>query len=84
VRDGQRLRRQLVGAGAEHVGHLAFIDEHGHLRFAHDQRGAGLDFHLRHRKTPGEHAIAVLGPLDDIDKLLLDEVHQRHGHLSDR
>ena len=75
----QRLRGQLVGAGAKNVGHLAFIDEHRHLRLAHHQRGTVLDFHLRHRKAPGQGAIALLGPLQDVNELLLDEVHQGHG-----
>jgi hypothetical protein len=42
----QGLRRQLVRAGAEHVGHLALVDEDGHLRFAHHELAAVLDFHV--------------------------------------
>jgi hypothetical protein len=41
-----------------------------------------LDFHVRHREAPGERAIARLGPLDDVDELLLDEIHQGHGRSS--
>jgi hypothetical protein len=78
----QRLRRQLVHAGAEDVGDLAFVDEHRHLRFAHRQAGAVLDFHFSHGKAPG-HGLAtvVLGPLDDVDELFLDEVHECHECL---
>ena len=74
----QRLRGQLVQAGAEHVGDLAFVDEHRHLRLAHGERGAVLDLHLRHRETPGQRAVTVLRPLDDVYELFLDEVHQGH------
>ena len=77
--DRQGLRGELVHAGAEHVGHLALVDEHRHLRFAHGERGAVLDFHVRHREAPGQRAVAGLGPLDDVDELFLDEVHQGHG-----
>jgi hypothetical protein len=74
----QGLRGQLVHAGAEHVGHLAFIDEHRHLRFAHRQAGAVLDFHFGHGKAPGHGVAVILGPLDDVDELFLDEVHECH------
>jgi hypothetical protein len=52
-----------------------------HLRVAHGQAGPVLDFHFRHRETPGQRAVAILGPLQDVDKLFLDEVHQRHESL---
>ena len=74
----QRLRGELVGAGAKHVGHLAFVHEDGHLRLAHHQRAAVLDFHARHGEAPGKRAVAVFRPLDDVNELLLDEVHQGH------
>ena len=77
----QRLGGQLVHAGAKHVGHFALVDEHRHLRFAHRQRRAVLDLHLRHREAPGQRAVVVLGPLDDVDELFLDEIHQCHGVL---
>jgi hypothetical protein len=79
--DGQRLRRQLVHARAEDVGHLALVDEDGHLALAHGERGAVLDLIARHRVAPAEHAVAALGPLEDVDELLLDEIHQRHRVL---
>jgi len=68
-----------VAAGAEHVGHLAFVDEHRHLRLTHRQRAAVLDFAVRHREAPRQRSIVGLRPFDDIDELLLDEIHQGHG-----
>jgi hypothetical protein len=77
----QGLRGQLVHAGAEDVGHRAFIDEHRHLRFAHRQAGAVLDFHFGHGKAPGHGVAVILGPLDDVDELFLDEIHECHVRL---
>jgi hypothetical protein len=77
----QGLCRQLVHAGAEDIGDRAFVDEHRHLRFAHGQAGAVLDFHFRHRETPGQRAVGILGPLQDVDELFLDEVHECHEVL---
>ena len=74
----QRLRAQPVAAGAEHIGHPALVDEQRQLRFAHHQAGAVLDLLIRHRVAPGQHALAVFRPLQDVDELLLDELHQRH------
>ena len=74
----QRLRRQLVRAGAEDVGDLALIDEDGDLGFAHHQLAAVLNFHAGHRETPGQRAVGVLRPLDDVYELFLDEIHQGH------
>ena len=62
----------------------AWIDEHRHLRLPHRERGAVLDFVARHREAPGERAVALLGPLDDVDELLLDEIHQGHVCLHER
>ena len=62
-----------MGAGAEHVGDHAFVDEHRHLGLAHIEDGAVLDFEVLHREAPGEHAFGLLVPLQDVDKLLLDE-----------
>jgi hypothetical protein len=78
----QRLRGQLVRAGAEHVGHLALVDEQRHLRLAHHQLRAGLDLHVLHRIAPGQRAVAFFRPLQDVDELFLDEIHQRHGRAS--
>jgi hypothetical protein len=54
----QRLRGELVHAGAEDVGHLAFVDEHRHLALAHGERGAVLDLVAGHREAPGQRAVA--------------------------
>jgi hypothetical protein len=74
----QGLRGQLVGAGAEHVGDLAFVDEHRHLRFAHHQLAAVLDLLVGHRIAPCQHAVGVLVPLQYVDKLLLDKAADTH------
>ncbi|MPM37640.1 hypothetical protein SDC9_84258 [bioreactor metagenome] len=79
--DGQRLRSQLVGAGHEHIGHLALVDEHRQLRLAHHQRAAVLDFHVAHGVAPRERSIVLLSPLNDVNKLFLDEVHECHETL---
>ena len=78
----QRRGGEGVAAGAEDVGDLALVDEHRHLRLAHRERAAVLDLAVFHRETPGQDAIAILGPLDDVDELFLDEIHQRHGSVS--
>nr|WP_264567726.1 hypothetical protein [Rhodoferax antarcticus] len=70
-----------MGAWAEHIGGFALVDKQRHLRFAHHQLPAVLDFHTGHRKAPGQRAVARLGPLNDVNKLLLDEVHQSHVAL---
>ena len=71
----QRLRCQLVHAGAEDVGDFAFIDKHSHLGLPHCQRATVLNFHASHRIAPGQRAVAVLGPLNYVDELFLDKVH---------
>ena len=75
----QGLRGELEHAGAEHVGHLAFVDEDRGLAFTHGERAAVLDFVARHRVTKGQRAVAGLGPLENVYELFLNEVHQRHG-----
>ena len=77
----QGLRAQLVGAGAKHIGHGALVDEQGHLRLAHHQHAAVLDFHVLHGKAPGQGAVLPFSPLDDVNKLFLEKVHQGHGAL---
>jgi len=44
---------------------------------AHGELSALLDFHVPHGEAPGEDVVAVLGPLDDVDELLLDEVQKK-------
>ncbi|MNS78017.1 hypothetical protein D3C72_1116160 [compost metagenome] len=74
----QGLRRQLVRAGTEDVGDLAFIDEDGDLRFAHIQDGAVLDLEILHGEAPGQHAFRLFVPLQYVDKLLLDKAAEAH------
>jgi len=73
-----------VHAGAKHVSHLPLVDEHRHLRFAHREHGAVLNLHARHRKAPGQRAVTRLGPLDDVDELFLDEVHEGHASAPEK
>ena len=71
----QGLCRELVHPRAKHVGHLALVDEHRHLRFAHRERRTVLDFHFGHRKAPSQCAVIGFGPLDNVNELFLDEIH---------
>jgi hypothetical protein len=75
----QRLGLERVQAGAELVGDLALVDEQRQLRLADGEARAVLDLHVAHRIPVGEHAVAVLRPLDDIDELLAQKVAERHG-----
>ena len=77
----QRLGVEGVQTRPEDVGHLAFVDESGHLRFADGKLGAVLDFHVLHGVAPGENAVAGLRPVDDVYKLLLQEITKSHGVL---
>jgi Holliday junction resolvasome RuvABC ATP-dependent DNA helicase subunit len=43
-----------------------------------DELAAVLDFHAGHREAPRQRVVAVLRPLDDVDELFLDEIHQSH------
>ena len=62
----------------EGIGSLPFIDEQGHLRIAHCQLRAVLDFEIRHWVAIGQYAIGFLGPVNDVNKLFLDEIHKCH------
>ena len=72
---------QLVHTGAKHVGYLAFIDKHRHLRLPHRQGRAVLNLQVGDRKAPGQRAVVIFSPLNDVDELFLDEVHKSHGAL---
>ena len=39
--------------------------------------GSGLDFAVFHWKSPGQHRVAGLGPVNNIDKLLGEEAHNQ-------
>ena len=77
----QRLRGELVSARAKHIGRFAFVHKQRHLRFAHGERSAVLNLQIRHGEAPGQRSVRLFSPLNDVNKLLLDEVHQRHGKL---
>ena len=75
--DGQGLCVERVAAGGEYVGGFAFVHKHRHLRLAHGQAGAVLDFLVGNGKTPYQGFLVGIFPLDDVDELLLDKVE--HG-----
>ena len=75
VRIGSVLRVQSVQAGPEDVGDAAFVHEDGHLRIAHRELAAVLDFHVLHGIAVGQDSVFRFGPLDDIDELLGKETH---------
>jgi hypothetical protein len=68
-----------VLAGAEGVAELAEIDKLRHLRLAHDELGAALDFLVLVRKAPGERVARIVRPLDDFQKLSLEVIHEAHS-----
>ena len=76
--DRQVLGADGVLARAEEVGHVALVDEERHLRLADDELATLLDLEVRRGKAPGQHVVAGLGPLQDVDELLLDEIHHTH------
>ena len=77
-RQGLGVER-VRAAGDEHIRHLALIDKQRQLAVAHRQLRAVLDLEILHRITAGEDAVLRVGPVDDVDKLLLDEIEQAHG-----
>src|SRR5205807_134032 len=76
--DRDVLRLDRVLAGPEQIGRLALVHEQRRLGLAHGELGALLDLHVAHGEAPGEDLVALLGPLDDVDELLLDEVKKTH------
>src|SRR4029079_15567939 len=77
--DRQVLGLQRVRPGREDVGDRALVDEHRDLTLAHGELGVHLDLVLVTRETPYDRVPAVVGPLDDVDELATDLVHQSHG-----
>src|SRR5207244_11300996 len=77
--DRDVLRLDRVLAGSEQIGRLALVNEERGLGVAHRELGALLDLHVAHGEAPGQDLVAVLGPLDDVDELLLDEVKKTHA-----
>src|SRR5262249_27967331 len=50
-----------------------------HLRLADDELGAALDFLVVVRVAERQGVAGIIGPLDDLDQLALDEIHQSHS-----
>ena len=57
------------------------VDELRHLRLAHDQLCAALDRLVIVRKAERERVARVIGPLDDLEQLALQEIHDAHWCL---
>jgi hypothetical protein len=70
----QGVRVERVKPGAKHVRAAPLVDEHRHLRFAHGELAAVRDLHVLHRVTVGQSVVPILGPMDDFDELLADEI----------
>lgn len=71
------LGDQLVYAGVKHISDLAFVDKYRDC----DSRAvtnALLDLQVGHAKAPGQGAVVIFGPLDDVCEVFPDEVHQGH------
>src|SRR5688572_20427451 len=78
-----REHRNVVGdervpARAERVAELAEIHELRALRFTYNQLRAVLDGLVPICKAVRERVSRVVCPLDDLDVLALDEIHQTH------
>src|SRR5687767_7854233 len=79
--DGDVVGDQPVLPWSERVPELTEVHELHDLRFADDQLGAPLDGLVLVRETPGERVARVVSPLDDLEQLALDEIHQTHSAL---
>ncbi len=79
--DRQVLGLEGVGARGEGVGDLALVDEHRDLRLTHDELGAHLDLVVVAREPPDDGVPTVVEPLDDVDELAAQLVHQSHRIL---
>ena len=80
--DGDVLGDQRVLARAERVAELAQVDELRHLRFANDQLRAVLDRLVIVREPERDRVARVVGPLDDLEQLSLDEVENPHRSVA--
>ena len=65
--------------GRERVAERAEVDELRHLRLAHDQLRAVLDRLVVVREAVRQRVARVIGPLDDVDQLALEEVADAHA-----
>ena len=76
--DGNVVGRQRVLARPERVAELAEVHELHHLRLAHDELRAALDFLVLVGKPERQRIARVIRPLDDVDELAADEVGDSH------
>ena len=76
--DWDVVGRQRVLAGAERVAELAEIHELSRLRLADDELRAALDGLVVVREPVRERVAGIVGPLDDLEQLALQKVHDAH------
>ena len=69
---------QRVLPWQERIAELSQVHELRGLRLTNDELGAVLDCLVFVRKTVRQRVARVIGPLDDVNQLALDEVHQSH------
>jgi hypothetical protein len=67
---GKIARVERVQAGAKNVGDFAFVDEGGHLRFAHRKLAAVFYLHVPHGIPVGKNPVFRFIPRNDSDELL--------------
>src|SRR5207248_10437970 len=70
--------RERILARTERIAELAEIDELRNLRLADDQLRAVLDFLVVIGEAEGKRIARIIGPLDDVDELFLDEIQNSH------
>ncbi len=79
--DRDVVGRERVLARTERVAELAQIDELRDLRFADDELRAVLDLLVLVGEPVRKRVARVVGPLDDVDELLLQEIDDRHQRV---
>ncbi len=75
--------RHVVGfkhikPGREHIGQLAFVDEHRSLTLADGQLGTVFDLVAFALKTPDHRIAGVIGPVDNVDELAREKIENAH------
>jgi hypothetical protein len=76
--DRDVVRRQRVLARSEGIAELAEVHELRHLRLAHDELRAALDRLVLVGEAVRQRVARVVGPLDDLDQLALEEIQDAH------
>lgn len=61
-------------ARSEGICGTSFVHEQRELRITHGELAAALDLHVLHGKAVHQHTRTGLGPLDDVDELLAQEI----------